>query len=172
MLELLRTRRSIRKYTNKKIEPEKIEKLKQAAILSPTGKNKQENKFVFIEDKEILKKLSEVKPHGGKMLKDAALAIVVAADETESDVWIEDSSVAATTIHYTAHSLGLGSCWVQIRNRMLDYEKGISSEELVHNILNLPENIRVLCIISIGYAKEERPAHELDKLDYSSIKYF
>lgn len=172
MLELLRTRRSIRKYTNKQIEPEKIEKLKQAALLSPTGKNKKENKFVFVEDTEILKKLSEVKPHGGKMLEDATLGIVVAADETESDVWIEDSSVAATTIHYTAHSLGLGSCWVQIRNRMLDYDKGISSEELVQDILELPKNIRVLCIISIGYAKEKRSAYELNELDYSSIKYF
>lgn len=169
MLDLLKSRRSIRKYLEKKIEPEKIEKLKQAALLSPTSKNRRGWEFIFVENKDTLKKLSEVKPHGGKMLKDAALGIVVAVDETNNDVWIEDGSTAAAYIHLAAHNLGLGSCWVQIRNRMLDYEKNISSENLVREMLNIPNNLRVICIISIGYADKEKPEYEVEKLDFKKI---
>lgn len=169
MIELLKTRRSIRKYKEQKIEPEKIEKLKQAALLSPTSKNKKGWEFIFVENKETLKKLSEVKPHGGKMLEKAALGIVVAVDETNNDVWIEDASVAAACIHLAVHDMELGSCWVQIRNRMLDYDKNISSEKLVKEILNIPDSLNVVCIISIGYADEVKPEYDIEKLDFSKI---
>lgn len=169
MIELLKTRRSIRKYKEQKIEPEKIEKLKQAALLSPTSKNKRGWEFIFVENKETLKKLSEVKSHGGKMLEKAALGIVVAVDDSSNDVWIEDASVAATCIHLAAHDMGLGSCWVQIRNRMLDYDNNISSEKLVKEILNITDNLNVVCIISIGYADKKRPEYDIEKLDYSKI---
>ena len=166
MLEILKKRRSVRSYTDKKIEEKKIEILKKAALLSPTGKNKQEWDFIFVDDKELLNKLSNVKPAGGKMLEHATLGIVVTANEEKSDLWIEDASVAATTIHYTAHDLGLGSCWIQIRDRMFDYDKMIKSESLVREILSLQDKQRVLCIISIGYPNETKTENNLD---YSKI---
>jgi nitroreductase len=169
MIDLLIKRRSIRKYTDDKIEENKLEILKKAALLAPTGKNKKECEFVFVDDKEILIQLSNVKPQGGKMIESAALAVVVVADETKSDIWIEDASVAATTIHYAAQDLGLGSCWVQIRKRMFDYDKEISSESLVRDILNLGEDMKVHSIISIGYPEKWRSENDVSKLDYSKI---
>ena len=169
MIDLLIKRRSIRKYTDEKVEENKIEILKKAALLAPTGKNKKECEFVFVDDKEVLEKLSRVKPQGGRMIEGAALAIVVIADETKSDVWIEDASVAATTLHYTAQDLELGSCWVQIRNRMFDYDAEISAESLVKDILNLGADMKVHSIISIGYPEKWRPENDVSKLDYSRI---
>jgi nitroreductase len=169
MIELLIKRRSIRKYNDEKIEEQKVEILKKAALLAPTGKNKKECEFIFVDDRELLVKLSKAKPQGGMMLEGAALAVVVVADETKSDVWIEDASVAATTIHYTAQDLELGSCWVQIRKRMFDYDAEISAESVVKQILDLGQDMKVHSIISIGYPEKWRPENDVSKLDYSKI---
>jgi nitroreductase len=169
MIELLISRRSIRDYTEQPIEKEKIDILKQAALLSPTGKNKREWEYIFVDERETLAKLATVKPHGIKMLEKAALGIVVCADEEISDIWIEDASIAMATLHYTAHALGLGSCWIQIRNRMFHHEEGISSEKKMQEMLNIPEKMRVLAILSVGYPADERAPNQLDKLDYSKI---
>lgn len=169
MIDLLIKRRSIREYTDQKIEEEKIELLKQAALLCPTGKNKQEWEYIFVDKRDTLIKLAEAKPHGGKMLEKAALGIVICADEEKSDTWVEDASVSATTLHYMAHSLGLGSCWVHIRNRMSNYEENITSEQVVKEVLGIPKGIRVLAIVSIGYPASERPSNDIDRLDYSKI---
>ncbi len=72
LLDLMKQRRSIRKYTDKKIEKEKIEMLLQAALLAPTSKNKQGWEFIVIEDKDTLAKLSNVKNKGGFMIKDSS----------------------------------------------------------------------------------------------------
>lgn len=169
MIELFKTRRSIRKYVNKKIELEKIEKLKQIALMSPTAKNKRGWEFVFVENKETLKKLSEVKPTGGKMLEDAALGIVIAVSDKDNDAWIEDGSSVSAYLHLAAHDLGLGSCWVQIRNRMKDYEKGIYSEQLITEMLGIPDNLKIVCILAVGYPDEDKPEYDIEKLDYSKI---
>lgn len=169
MINLLFKRRSIRKYKDEKIEESKIEILKKAALLAPTGKNKKECEFIFVDDKDILERLSKVKPQGGKMIEGAALAVVVMADETKSDVWIEDASVAATTLHYTAQDLDLGSCWVQIRNRMFDYDAQISSESIVKDILNLGPEMKVHSMVAIGYPEKWRPENDVSSLDYSKI---
>ena len=70
----------------------------------------------------MLGKLAKSKQHGSEFLKNAPLAIVICADSTKSDVWVEDCSIAAIIIQLTALSLGLGSCWAQIRDRQHDYE--------------------------------------------------
>lgn len=169
ILDLLRTRRSIRKFEEKKIENEKIESLKKVALLSPTSKNKRGWEFIFVEDKESLNKLSEVKPHGGKMIADSALTIVVAVEEKDNDVWVEDGSAAISYLHLAAHEMGLGSCWVQIRNRKLDYEKDIDSGGLVQEILSIPKTKRVLAMLAIGYPAEEKKPYDLNGLKKENI---
>lgn len=169
LLDLMKNRRSIRKYTDKKIEKEKIEMLKKAALLSPTSKNKQGWEFIFIENKDTLEKLSKVKNKGGLMVKDAALAIVVTINSSNNDVWIEDGSVAATHIYLMAEELGLGCCFVQIRNRFNNSEGTINSQDLVRDILSIPDGIEVLCILSIGYKNEELKATNLEDLKYNKI---
>jgi len=169
ILDLLKTRRSIRKFEEKKIESEKMEDLKNIALLSPTSKGKRGWEFIFVEDKNTLKKLSEVKPHGGKMIADSALTIVVSVDEEDNDVWIEDGSAAISYLHLACHEMDLGSCWVQIRNRKLDYEKDIDSGELVQKILNIPTNKKVLAMLAVGYPAEEKKPYDLSNLNKDNI---
>ncbi|MDP4292377.1 MAG: nitroreductase family protein, partial [Bacteroidota bacterium] len=94
MLDLLYSRHSIRKYTAQSIESEKIEKLIEAALLSPSSCNREAWKFAVVTDKDALKQLSVSKP-GAAMLSHAQLAIVVCGNPQESDVWVEDCSIAA-----------------------------------------------------------------------------
>lgn len=164
---LLRNRRSIRKYTDKKIPTAIVQKITTAALMSPASKRSNPWEFVVVQDSEMLQKLSESREHGSRMLAGAPLAIVVAADTTKSDVWFEDASIAATIIQLQAEDLGLGSCWIQIYNR--EKEENVSSESYVKKLLKIPDKFSVLCIISIGYKDEEKKPHDLEKLAYTKI---
>jgi nitroreductase len=168
MLELLYKRRSIRKYKKQKIEKDKIEKIIEAVLLSPSGRNLKPWEFVIVDDQEKIKKLSDTKEHGSQLLASAPLAIAVLGDE-KIDTWIEDCSIASTFIQLTAETLGLGSCWIQIRNRK--DKEGIFSEDIVKHILNIPNELRVEALIAIGYLDEEKKAYEKSDLDYSKISY-
>ena len=154
MIDLLRERRSIRKYEARGIEFEKVEILKEALLRSPSSMNRRPWEFIFVDDKDLLARLSRAKEHGAGFLRDAALGIVVCGDETVSDVWQEDCSIAAIIVQLAAQSIGLGSCWVQIRNRI--HVQGITSEKYIQGLLGLPENLRVECIISLGYPAEKK----------------
>lgn len=108
LFEVLRNRRSIRHFQEKEVPKELIEKLLEAAFLSPSSYNKRPWHFIVVDDRDLLKKLSKAKL-GASGLATASVGIVVIADESRSDVWIEDASIAAEHIQLTAVALGLGS---------------------------------------------------------------
>lgn len=168
MIGILRKRRSIRKYTEPQVEIEKLEILKEAALRSPSSKNINPWEFIFVDDKNIIGRLNECKSHGVTSLKTAPLVIVVCADETKNDVWIEDCSIASILLQLTAQSIGLGSCWIQIRNRMHSDE--LSSEKYIQNLLGIPENIRVLSLITVGYSDQKREGKPLHELQFEKIR--
>lgn len=167
MISLLQQRRSIRKFQDKKVEPEKIDILIEAALRSPASLGRNPWEFVVVTDKVILEKLSRAKEHGSAFIKDAPLGIVVCADPNKSDIWIEDASIASIILHLTAASLGLGSCWIQLRERM--HSKTSLAEPYITGILNLPADLRVLSMIAAGYPAEEKTPHEKEKLQYEKI---
>ena len=152
--ELIINRRSIRKYTEQPIDPEHVKLILEAGLLAPSSKSGRSWQFIVVEDKEMLKHLGECKSNYATSIARAPLAIVVAADPTKSDAWIEDASVAATFMQLQAADLGLGSCWVEVRDRYRD--DGVSAEEYVQSALGMPDTMPVVCIISIGYKDEER----------------
>ncbi len=154
MLEILRVRRSIRRYKDRQIEEEKMEQLKEAALRAPSSRGINPWRFVFVTDKTMLEKLSSSKESGSSFLKDAALGVVVAAKQGESDVWVEDCSIAAIILQLAGCSLGLGSCWIQIRNRR--HSSSMSAEDYVKQTLALPHDFLVECIISLGYPDEDK----------------
>ncbi|MBA7553940.1 hypothetical protein ES705_46544 [subsurface metagenome] len=100
-------------------------------------------------------------------MKGAGLGVVVCADENESDVWIEDCSIASILVQLTGQSLGLGSCWIQIRKRM--HSESQTSEDYVKDVLGLPANVKVESIISFGYPDEEKPPIPKAQLEYNKI---
>lgn len=153
MIELLRNRRSIRKYTDQKVEPEKIDILKEALLRSPTSRNRKAWKFWFVEDNALLEKLSDAKKSGSKLIAGAPLAIVIGADSDKTDVWVEDCSIASIIAQLTAQDLGLGSCWIQIRLRE---SLETDSESYVKELLQCEESTVIESIISVGYPNEEK----------------
>jgi nitroreductase len=167
MMGLLRTRRSIRRFLDRPIEANKLVLLQEAAIRSPTSRNLEPWDFVFVDDREMLGKLSACKPHGAAFLAGAALGVVVCADSTKSDVWVEDCSVASILLQMAAQSLGLGSCWIQIRQRI--YEGQVTSVQYVQGLLGLPKHVQVASIIGMGYPGEQRAPKALDQLNWARV---
>jgi nitroreductase len=172
MLSLIKERRSIRTFQDREVEPEKINQIIQAALLSPSSKNNHPWKFIVIDDKAILSRLSEAKEQGSKFLAKSSLAIAILADPKQSDVWVEDTSIAAILIILTAQHLGLGSCWVQLRKRHTS--TGQDSEEYVKGLLKIPYNLRVLCLVAIGYTGEIKSEKNIpkQKLDDIFLNYY
>jgi len=167
MINLLRTRRSIRKFTEQPIETKKLEILKEAILRAPTSKNSNACEFIFIDEPELIQKLALCKPHGAAPLQTAKLAVAVLVDECKTVAWIEDSSIAAFVTHLTAHSLGLGSCWIQIRGR--DYSEEITSEAFVRETLHIPEEFRVLSIVAIGCSQRVHEGKSISELNFGKI---
>ncbi len=167
MLDLLYKRRSIRKFTEQAIEQDKLDRIMQAALLAPSSKSKYPCEFIVIDNKEINEKLSECKPHGASFLKSTPLSIVIAGDIEKSDVWVEDCSIAASYIQIQAEKEGLGSCWIQIRERPHDIQK--SSEVFIQECLNMPANIKILAIIALGYKEGEKPGRDATHLKLEKI---
>ena len=169
MIDILRTRRSIRKYEKRPIEAGLLETLKETLLRCPSSWGTNPWTFIFVDNPELLERLSQVKEHGATFLTGAALGIVVCGDETQSDVWVEDCSIASIVVQLAAHSLGLGSCWIQIRRRPHSADK--TAEEYVQEMLGIPAHLKVLSVISIGYPAETRKPVPADKLDYGKIRY-
>ena len=115
--DLLIHRRSIRKYTPETLSPDAVKMILEAGLLAPSSKRCTPWEFIAVEDKEVLARLAECKTAGAKPIEGAALAIVVTADMTRTDTWIEDASIAAILMQLQASDLGLGSCWIQVRGR-------------------------------------------------------
>jgi nitroreductase len=165
--ELIKVRRSMRKFLPEHLTQEEVVALFRAALMAPTSKGKHSWQFIAVDDKEVLKKLSILKPHGTSFLEEAALGVVVLADPIVSDVWIEDASLAAVYMQLQAEELGLGSCWVQVRERTT--EAGTASDEYVRNVLDIPLQLQVECIIALGRKGMERKPFNEERLLWEKI---
>jgi len=168
-IDLVRGRRSVRKYLEKPVEREKVDLLVEAALRSPSSRGLNPWEFVVVTDRELLGRLSRAKTHGATFLKDAPLGIVICADPQQSDVWVEDAAIATTLVHLAAASLGLGSCWIQIRGRR--HNDGRPSSEYVAELLGLPEGREVDAIVAVGYPAEEKRPHPAEDLQYEKVSY-
>ena len=160
--DLVQMRRSHRKFTEQEIDGDDVKLILRAGLMSPTSKG-----HVVVDDKMDLEKLADAKDMGGQFLKGAPLAIVVLGDPMQNDCWVEDGSIAAISMQYQAESLGLGSCWIQMRGRGLS--DGTSADTVIRGVLDIPENMSCLCILAIGYKADERKPQNEDKLKWENV---
>jgi nitroreductase len=161
-IEAILGRRSIRKYEDRVVEPEKIDTLVRAGLAAPSAGNQQSWRFVVVTDRAQLDRLSVATPYSG-MLAHAPLAIVVCGDTTSvkypEPYWVEDCSAAMQNILVAARALGLGACW-------LGYHPREDRKEEARRILGLPEGVDTLGVASIGYPAEERSPSGREIADY------
>lgn len=165
--DLLKHRRSIRKYTDTPLTPEEVKLILEAALMSPAGKRKNPWQFVVVEDKEMLARLSQAKEHGANPIAGASLAVVVVCDAISSDTWIEDGAIASILMQLECESLGLGSCWIEMRNRFS--ADGHRAEDVIRGLLNIPFDMEVLSVIAIGHKDEEKQPYDTDQLQWEKV---
>ena len=167
MLEVMRRRRSVRRYTEEKISDEQLKQIVSAALLAPSGHSKYPCEFIIVKNRALLEKMSHCRKGVAKMLEGAAAAVVVIADKDKSDTFVEDSCVAIMSMELAATSLNIGNCWIQVRNR--EAEDDSPSEEFLRGLLNFPKNFACQAILSLGFPAKEPRARELDKLNFDKI---
>lgn len=165
--ELIKKRRSMRKFTEQELNQDDVATLMRAALMAPSSKGTCCWEFVVVDDKDLLGRLSACKDKGAELIAGAPLAIVVLGNPEVSDVWVEDAAVATTMLLLQAEDLGLGACWVQVRNRSM--ADGKPAEDIVRGLLGIPVHLRVLSIVAVGYKGMERKPFNEEKLRWEKV---
>lgn len=160
-------RRSIRKYSEELLSPDETKKILEAALLSPTSKNRHSWEFIAVEEREMLVKLSKCKPKSAEFIADAALLVVVLGNPLVSDAWVEDASIASINMQMQAEELGIGSCWIQVRNRL--FSETVTASEYINDLLDIPMPLEVLCVISFGKKEKERTPADIENLHWEKV---
>jgi len=166
VMDAIKTRKSVRAYLPTPVEDEKLNAILEAARLAPSAANRQEWRFVIVRDRETRKKLAAVA--GGQEFVGDAPVVIVACAETDGHVmrcgqlsYPIDVAIALDHMSLAAVELGLGSCWI-----------GLFDEKKVKEILHIPDEIRVVELMPLGYpsnpsvfAKDRLPLNRIVKYE-------
>ena len=160
VLDAIKTRRSIRKYEKRPVPEELLDKILEAGRWAPSANNAQPRNFIVLRDEGIRKEVAGATTYG-KFLAEAPLGIAVVVDPQASTHPVEDGAIATQNMFLAARALGLGACWIG--------SYGSVYEEEVKKILGIPENKRLLSLISLGFPAESPKStrEELKKIVFT-----
>jgi len=161
VLEAIKQRRSIRQFTDEPIEKDVLERLLDAARWAPTASNQQRWRFVVIASPSVKELIRKFAP--GIFAMPAAFIVICVEKAPDAKPWDEvtylaDCAIAAQNVMLAAYEMGIGSCVA------LSYAK-VAIEE----ILNLPDGVEPLLIVTLGYpaeAPEPPPRLELNQIAF------
>ncbi len=148
VLEAIKGRRSIRRFQSRQIEKEKIDQLIEALIWAPSAGNLQARRFFFVENQSLKKALAEAALNQ-RFIEKAPLVVVACTDSRIGNIYgmrgislyaIQDVACSIMNMMLAAHSIGLGTVWV-----------GAFDETRVAEIMSLPEDLRPVAIVPVGY---------------------
>lgn len=161
-LETIFNRKSVRKYTERPVEKEKLETLVRAGMAAPSSRDRRPWEFVIVTNRDLLDKMGDGLPLA-RMLKETKQAIIVCGDTVKSEnAWQLDCSAAAQNILLAAESIGLGAVWTAA----YPYPERM---KIIRDALQLPEHILPLTVIPLGYPTGiEKPK---DKYNKKQIHY-
>ena len=166
LFELARRRRSCRRFTGEKIADDIVEEILKVALLAPSSWGGHPIEFVIVRDKEMIKKIARCKRMGAGPLPQADVAIVVMANTSGLELWIEDAAVASTYILLAAEQFDVGACWIHIRNRA---GQRTTADEEIRRLLGAPENFSVLNVVVLGGKGEKKSARTEKDLPRENI---
>ena len=154
---VIRNRTAIRKFKDKKIEDEKINKILEAGRLAPTAKNLQHQKIYVVSSEEALRKIDEISPcrYGAKTVLIVCSDKKIAWTKENYSTYEMDACIVATHLMLEATNIGVGNIWIE----MFDKEK--LKEEF-----KLGDNIEPICLIPLGYVADDyigNPLHNKRK---------
>jgi nitroreductase len=162
MIQAIKKRRAVRDFLNEPVSDEKIQEILKAAACAPSANAKYPWTLVVVKDQATKELLAKTTPWA-TFANSASVVIAVIGHESESAEWVEDCSIVAEHIWLEAAEQGLGCCWIQIKNQS-------NAEKSVRDILNIPESLRVLCLLPIGNPSKQLPEHDENNIDRSKIK--
>ena len=163
-MDIINERRSVRQYKDKPVEEEKIDLLLRAGMQAPSAANQQPWEFIVLQEKENLKKLSEMSPYAG-MVSEAPLAIVLVANEDRMkfpENWEQDMGASTQNILLKAVDLELGGVWLGVAplEERMTY---------VRDMFGLDKNIKPYAVVPIGYPAEGQENKFVDRYDVERI---
>ncbi len=164
-MEIIFNRRSVRKYTDQKIEADKVERLMRAAMQAPSATNQQPWEFIVIDDKETLVKLADFSQYS-KMLTGAPLGVVVLEKQgLRAPAFTEQDLGAATqNLLLQAAYEGLGAVWMGVG-------RGSERETFLTEMFSLPESVKPFAVIALGYPQDENANKFVDRYDADRVHY-
>ena len=168
LLELAKKRRSCRKYTGEKVSEEIVNEILKIALLAPSSWGQHPIEFVVLRDRKTIEAVSRCKRMGAGPLPTADVAIVVMANTSNCELWIEDAAVASTYILLAAEQFGIGACWVHMRNRA---GQRTTADEEIRKILGVPNNYSVLNVVALGQKGENKSARSDKDIAWRNIHY-
>ncbi len=144
-MEAIKSRRSIRKYRAEAVPDDLVEQVLEAGRWAPSASNRQPWTFIVVTDDKTRKTLADVAIYGW-FLAEAPVTIAVVIDPRASFHAVIDGAAATQNMLLAARALGLGACWIGAY--------GSVYEERTRDILGVPQEKRLLCLISLGYPGE------------------
>lgn len=153
MVETVRRRSSVRRYTGQPVSRQQVLEILQAGLLSPSSGALRPWELFVVEAPEQLARLGKSRPGSISMLCRASAAIVVVGEPERSEFWVEDCAAVMAQMHLAAAGLGLGSCWIQGRGK--DDGAGGSLDERVREILGYRKELTLEAILSLGVPASE-----------------
>lgn len=136
VLDAMARRRSLRRYSGEPIPQALLDRILEAGLRSASGRSRRPWELIVVHDRAMLDDLAECREQGAAMLAGADAAIVVVADPTLADTWVEDCSIVMANMQLEAAASGVGSCWIQ--GRLRQAADGRSTHEFVANLLKVP----------------------------------
>lgn len=159
-------RRSVRLYQEKKVEPEKIEKLLRAAMQAPSAGNQQSSEFLVVTEASSLKKLSLMSPYS-KLIEKAPAAIILLGNQKRlkfPENWEQDLGAAAQNILLEAVHLDLGAVWLGVHPLA-------ERIDAVREQFSLPDEYRPFAVIAVGYPKDPSANVFVDRWNDERVHY-
>jgi nitroreductase len=157
VLDLIRKRRTIRRYTEEDVTEEQLETLLEMAMCAPNRLNRQPWHFVLIRDQKVKEQLSNIlRVH--PYLTQAPVAIAVCAAFEASPTWMMDVSAASENLLLAATALDLGGAWIGAPDTVL----WNMVEEYLHDTLNIPMSVRIPTVLALGHPAEQPAPHGKD----------
>ncbi len=151
-MDAIMSRRSIRRFAERKPSEAEIQTLLEAAMQAPSAHNHQPWYFIVLNERRLLDAVPSFHPHA-KMLPGAPLAVMVCGDTERVDKFgylIQDCSAATENLLLAAHALGLGAVWLGIYPRE-------ERMEGMKELLRLPDTILSFALVALGYPAEKKP---------------
>jgi len=154
MLDLIRKRRTIRRFTEEDVSEEQVDTLVEMAMCAPNRLDRQPWHFMIIRDKELQRQIADtyqVRPY----VEQAPVVIAIGANPSESATWMMDISAAAENLLLAATAMELGGAWFGAPGTVFSDQ----TETLVREALGIPAHIRIPIMLAIGHPAVEPPPH-------------